>query len=80
MQRLVKSFSGDYQVMRVCFANSDPLQTYVDLHDKISIKQFYDFVEMLDAKQTMEEDAQAKAKRKSEADAQEQQRKANKGF
>jgi len=42
--------------MRVIFSTSDPLKTMVDLRTTISYKQFIDYVEMLDAKATLEED------------------------
>lgn len=56
MRKLAKEFSGDYRVMRVIFSTSDPLKTMVDLRTTISYKQFIDYVEMLDAKATLEED------------------------
>lgn len=42
--------------MRVIFSTSDPLKTMMDLRTNISYKQFLDYVEMLDAKATLEED------------------------
>lgn len=75
---MVETFGGDYRVMRVCFANADPLQAFVDLHDKVSVRKFFDFLELLDARDTIQEDMGAKARRKAEQDAQEQQRKAGK--
>lgn len=56
MRKLAKEFSGDYRVMRVIFSTSDPLRTLLDLRTTISYKQFIDYVEMLDAKATLEED------------------------
>lgn len=75
---MVATFGGDYRVMRVCFANANPLQAFDDLHHKISVRQFLSFIEYLDAKQTLDDEIKIKASRKADQEAQEAQRKANK--
>lgn len=46
--------------MRVAFSTSDPLRTLHDLKYNISYRTFIDYLEMLDAKTTIEEDARIK--------------------
>jgi hypothetical protein len=68
MKKLAKEFSGDYRVMRVIFSTSDPLKTLVDLQTTISYKRFIEYVEMLDAKVTLEEDTRRREAKKQERD------------
>jgi hypothetical protein len=68
MKKLAKEFSGDYRVMRVIFSTSDPLKTLVDLHTTISYKRFIEYVEMLDAKATLEEDTRRREAEKQKRD------------
>lgn len=65
MKKLAKEFSGDYRVMRVIFSTSDPLKTLVDLQTTISYKRFLDYLEMLDAKATIEEDTRRREAEKA---------------
>lgn len=68
MKKLAKEFSGDYRVMRVIFSTSDPLKTLVDLQTTISYRRFIEYVEMLDAKATLEEDTRRREAKKQERD------------
>jgi len=79
MKKMVEDFGGDYRVMRVCFANANPLDTFIDLHDKISYRMFIKFLEYLDAKQTLDFEANEASKRKAAQFAADEQRKANRG-
>lgn len=51
--------------MRVIFSTSDPLKTMIDLQTNISYKQFVDYLEMLDAKATLEEDTRRREAEKA---------------
>lgn len=63
MRRMIKEFSGDYRIMRVVLATSDPIQTLHRIRTKqYSIHTFLDMLEMLDAKATMEEQSMVKMK------------------
>jgi len=79
MKKLIENFSGDYRVLRVCFATSDPLKTLDDLHHTYSYKRFIQFLEYADAKATIDEDAASKTRRKAEQAQAEAQKKQNKG-
>jgi hypothetical protein len=60
MAKMMKEFSGDFRVMRVIFASSDPIATLHHLHHTYSYKTFVDMYEYLEAKETLEEDAKRK--------------------
>jgi hypothetical protein len=70
MRKLAKEFSGDYRVMRVIFSTSDPLKTLVDLQTTISYRRFIEYVEMLDAKATLEEETRRREVEKQKRQAQ----------
>lgn len=55
--------------MRVIFSTSDPLKTLNDLRTCISYKTFIRYLEMLDAKATIEEDAQLRAARNAKQES-----------
>lgn len=65
MKKLTENFSGNYNIMRVIFSTSDPLKTLQDLKTKVSYKTFVEYLEYLDAKVTMEEEAIRIAKAKA---------------
>lgn len=55
---MVKQFSGDFRIMRVCMASSNPIETLHDIKNgRYSIKTFLDTLEMLDVQVTMQENA-----------------------
>lgn len=56
--------------MRVIFSTSDPLKTMMDLRTTVSYKQFLDYLEMLDAKATIEEDTRNREALKAKQEAQ----------
>ncbi len=51
--------------MRVIFSTSDPLRTLIDLQTTISFKKFMQYLEMLDAKATIDEDTRNKEAEKA---------------
>jgi len=53
---MIEDFSGDYRVMRVMFATSDPINTLHNLKHVYSYKTFIEMYEYLDAKETIDED------------------------
>jgi len=56
--------------MRVIFSTSDPLKTLVDLQTTISYRRFIEYVEMLDAKATLEEETRRREVEKQKRQAQ----------
>ena len=76
---MVENFGGDYRVMRFCFASSDPAKAFYDLHHTYSYRMFINFLEYLDAKSTIDFEANEASKRKIAQQQAEEQRKANKG-
>ena len=64
MKNLVENFSQDFEVMRV-LTFEPRLCTLQELYDVYTLDQFYDFVEIIEAQETLKEEAhkaqQAKA-------------------
>jgi len=75
VQRLEKEFSGDYSILRVIFSNKDPLLAYHMLKTKIPTDTFEEYLEYLDAKETLEEWGRNSAKAEAERQAQQNNRK-----
>ena len=57
MQRLTNEFSQDFQVMRL-LTYEPRLCTNYELEHLYSIDDFYDFIEIMDAQETIKEEAQ----------------------
>ena len=57
MQRLTNEFSQDFQVMRL-LTYEPRLCTIYELEHLYSIDAFYDFIEIMDAQETIIEEAQ----------------------
>ena len=57
MQRLTNEFSQDFQVMRL-LTYEPRLCTKYELEHLYSIDDFYDFIEIMDAQETIKEEAQ----------------------
>ena len=56
MKKALKEFSGDYRIMRVVLASSNPLDTIHKIRtDQYSIVSLLDLLEYLDMKETIEE-------------------------
>lgn len=54
---MIKEFSGDYRILRVVFASSDPIATLNAIRNgTYSIITFLDMLEMLDVKETLREE------------------------
>lgn len=56
MKRLVDTFSQDFEVMRV-LTFEPKLCTKYELEHLYTLDDFYDFVEIIDAQETMKEEA-----------------------
>lgn len=55
---MVERFSGDFRIMRVCMATSNPLDTLHKIqNNEYSIRTFLDMIEMLEVQTTMQENA-----------------------
>jgi hypothetical protein len=56
LKRLRKDFKGDYRVMRVVMASSNPIDTlHMIRTGQYSVRTFLDMLEMLDVKVTIDE-------------------------
>lgn len=65
MKRLKEDFSGDYRVLRVVLADSNPVEALHRIRTgQYSVRTFLDVLEMLDVRATLEEEEIKKAKRK----------------
>lgn len=56
MKNLVENFSQDFEVMRV-LTFEPRLCTLQELYDVYTFDQFYDFVEIIEAQETLKEEA-----------------------
>ena len=61
-----REFTGDFTILRAIFANKDPLLAYHLLKTEIPMDTLEEFLEYLDAKETLDEWGRAAAK--AEAD------------
>ena len=61
---MLEEFSGDFRIMRVVFASNDPIETLHNIKFKYSYRTFIDMYEMLEAKETLEEDERRKLSQK----------------
>lgn len=62
---MVKEFSGDYRILRVVFASSDPLESLHKLRrGEYSIITLLNMLEMLDVKETLREEEEFQIKQK----------------
>lgn len=59
---LENDFSGNPDVLRVIFSTQNPIHTLHLLKTEIPLETFYDYLEYLDAKKTMEEYANPQTK------------------
>lgn len=60
-----KEFSGDWLIYRICMSTPNPLETLHNIrNDKYSVNTILQYVEMLDVKDTMREDAQKQVESK----------------
>jgi len=58
-KRMLKMFDGDFRVYRVVMESKNPIDTLHNLrNDKYSIITFFDMLEMLDIRNTLEEDSE----------------------
>lgn len=65
---MIKEFSGDYRIMRVVMASSNPIDTLHKIRTgQYSIITFLDMLEMLDVQATIQEDEAIKTKAQQDA-------------
>lgn len=63
---MLKDFGGDLRTYRICMSTSDPLETYHRMESgRYRMSTLLDYIEMLDVKETIHEDAAEYEKRES---------------
>lgn len=63
---MIQNFQGDWNIMRVCLASNNPIETLHKIRTEVySIGTVLDMLEMLDVRDTMQEDEREYEKARS---------------
>lgn len=61
---MLKEFSGDFRLLRIVMASSDPIETWHNIKmGRYSIRTVLDMLEMLDVQETIREEARIQSER-----------------
>lgn len=61
MLKIEENFSGDYDVLRVIFSTSNPIETLYNLKHKYSIRLYQEYLEYLDVHEELKAIAKSEA-------------------